>query len=137
MKEAKPIKPSSKALLICDHVIEDKNNGKKSVIGIFTHITSAGFPCIQHQLSVYFCISNADGPYIFTLDLVYMNDGKTYGQGVLSEVRINDPLQTVDFAMEISPVFFPAAGTYEFRLYANGEFLESKDFFLKLVPQGS
>lgn len=120
--------PSLKALMVSDTVIEDRHTGKKSIIGAFTNIDTTSFPCVHPQMGVYFCISDAEGEYEFKLDLVYINRNESIGNAVLSGVQIDSRLDIVDFGLLLPPVQFHGAGRYEFRLYANNEFVGNKDF---------
>lgn len=130
-------KPTIQALLVCESIIEDKASGKKSIIGIFTHLWATSFPCLQPQLGVYFCITDADGSYEFKLELAYLNTDTVIVTADLSKVEINDPLQICDFAVMFPPFVLPGPGRYEFRLSANGEFIGRKDFNVAQKVEGS
>jgi hypothetical protein len=131
--------PSLQAFLVCDQVIEDKANGKKSIIGTFTHIFSESFPCLHPQLGVYFCITDAEGAYDFTLELIYLDADQLIGKGVVPGIKINNRLDIVDFGLMLPQIVFQGPGRYEFRLSANGKFIGLKDFnlILQQPPSGT
>ena len=126
--ETEIAKPSLQALIVCDMVIDDRTTGKKSIIGAFTHVIASSFPCQKPQMGVYFCITDAEGSYEFSLELVHLNTDKVVGRGGVSGIAIPDRLEIVDFGLTLPIVNFPQAGRYEFRLYANGAFIGNKDF---------
>jgi hypothetical protein len=120
-------KPSLTALLVCDMVIDDKATNKKSLIGTFTHIWAQAFPCMHYKMGVYFCLTDAEGPYDMVLRLVSSENESPIVEAGLS-VRIPDRLAISDFGVNIAVVQFPCPGRYEFQLYANKEFLGRKEF---------
>ncbi len=122
------VKPSVQAFLVCDSVIHDRWTGKKSLIGTFTHLWAPRFPCQHHQLGVYFCLTDAEGPYEFELRLVYLDQDQLIGTASLSSVVLKDRLQIQDFGVNLPSLVFPGPGRYEFRLLANGHFVTQKDF---------
>lgn len=122
------VKPSVKAFLVCDYVMEDSFTKKKSVIGIFTHLQAAGFPFQHHHMGLYFCITDAEGSYQFDLSLVYLNTEQVVAKAQLPIVEIQDRLQIADFCVTLTNLLFPGPGRYEFRLFVNGQLLAQKDF---------
>jgi hypothetical protein len=50
------------------------------------------------------------------------------GKGSLPPIEIHNRLATHDFGVNIPYLVFPGPGKYEFRLYANGNFITQKDF---------
>ena len=124
------LKPSVQAFLVCDTIIIDSLTGKKSIIGAFTHLWAKTFPCQHPQMGVYFCLNDAEGPYQFEIQLVYLDKDQTVGKGAISPIEIKDRLETHDFGLNISTLVFPGPGRYEFRLFANGQFITQKDFYV-------
>ena len=125
-------KPSIKALLVCDSVLAEIVTGKKSIIGLFDQIVAGSIPCTHSQLGVYFSTIDAEGAYTFRLDLVQLNTDQIIARGEMPVVA-KDRFQIVDGAIILQGLTFPATGKYEFRLYANGIFLESKELTVLLA----
>jgi hypothetical protein len=128
------VKPSVQAFLVCDHVIEDSLTKKKSLIGLFTHLQSVSFPFQHQQMGLYFCLTDAEGPYQFEIDLVYLNDEQLLCRATLPNIDIPDRLQISDFGINVPAIVFPAPGRYEFRLLMNGKLLAQKDFNVIQMP---
>ena len=126
MKEI--LKPIIQAFVVCDTVIIDSLTGKKSIIGAFTHLWAQTFPCQHPQMGVYFCLTDAQGTYEFSIQLVYLDKDQIVGNATLSQIEIKDRLEIHDFGLNIPSILFPGPGHYEFRLYADGQFITQKDF---------
>jgi len=122
------VKPSIQAFLVCDSVIIDSITGKKSIIGAFTHLWASQFPCQHQQMGVYFCLTDAEGIYQFELRLYYLDKDLMVGKASLSPITIKSRLEINDFGLNIPSLVFPGPGRYEFRLYADGHFINQKDF---------
>lgn len=121
-------RPSVQAFLVCDCVIEDSMTKKKSLIGIFTHLRSVVFPFQHQQLGVYFCLTDAEGPYQFDIDLFFLNTEQLVCRASLPPIEIGDRLQISDIGINIPVLVFPAPGRYEFRLRMGNTIIAQKDF---------
>ena len=122
------VKPSVQAFLVCDNVIADSATGKKTIVGAFTHLWAPNFPCRHYKLGIYLCITDAEGEYEFEIQLVYLNNNQIVGRAMVPKVTIKNRLDINDYGINIPYIDFPAVGRYEFRLYANGNFITQKDF---------
>lgn len=121
-------RPTVQAFLVCDQVIEDSLTKKKSLIGIFTHLQAVAFPFQHQQMGLYFCLTDAEGPYHFDIDLMYLNSEQLVCRASLPDIDIADRLQISDFGINIPLLIFPAPGRYEFRLRMEGHLIAQKDF---------
>jgi hypothetical protein len=123
------VKPSIQAFLRCDAVIGEVGTNKKTIVGTFTHIGSANFPCLVPQIGLDVCLTDVEGDYTFEIELVYLNTGARVGGGQIPEVmKIKDRLAINDIGITLKNVVFPGAGRYEFRLLASGQMIAIKDF---------
>lgn len=123
---SKPPTPMPVAFIICDQVIRDSCSGKWTSVGIFDRIFCAGpFPAIQHQIGIYFRITDAVGEYSLVLDVGrltpngYETSTKTDGL----TMRIKDRTIQADFGINLQGVAFPEPGRYQLRLLANGDLI--------------
>ena len=130
--ETVPPKPSVKAILICDQVIHEYGTNKKSLIGIFEEIHLPKFPARYPRIAAYVNLTDAHGEYEMELRLL-TEKGEEIGRGKTPKVKIDNPLATCEFALQIQNIQFPAAGQFEFQILANGEYLGSKTFRVKAV----
>lgn len=128
MSEAKQPQPVVKAFLICDQVLHDAQTGKKSIIGVFHELRAQRFPATHPVLWIYANLTDARGRYRFEIRLVDVNRNNVLGRGNPPPIDISDPLQTTELSAQLRGVTLPAAGTYEFQLWANDELVATKSF---------
>ena len=118
--------PQLLAMLFCDHVLREHGNLKYSVLGIFDHINCRKFPTEHPRLWVYVRVTDAQGKYDFRLDFVNLKDEAILGQGFANNIQIKDRMNAHEIVFQISPLPLPEEGRYEFRLYANGVFIDNQ-----------
>jgi len=119
--------PAVKAILICDQVIHELGTNKKSLIGIFEEIHLAKFPAHYPRIAVYVNLTDANGEYVLEMRL-QSEKGEEVGRGQTPRVKIDNPLATCEFALQVQNLVLPGPGQYEFQIFANGKFLASKAF---------
>ena len=129
-----PPTPAVKAILICDQVIHEHGTNKKSLIGIFEDIHLPTFPARYPRIAIYVNMTDANGEYVLEMRLL-SDKGDEIGRGSTPKVKIDNPLATCEFALQIQNIVFPDAGQFEFQIYANGDFLASKAFRVKKIQQ--
>lgn len=118
--------PQLLAMLFCDHVLREHGSLKCSVLGIFDHINCSKFPTKHSRLWVYVRVTDAQGEYNFRLDFVNLKDGTILEQGFVKNVQIKNRMNAHEIVFQISPLPLPEEGRYEFRLYANGVFIDNQ-----------
>ena len=123
-----PPKPEVKAFLLCDYVLHEAGTNKKSLIGIFEQVNSPRLPFRHARMSVYANIADAHGTYEMTLRLVRLRDGKVLLEAKGMRIQVADPLQVSELGVNLEGIVFEEAGKYEFALYSNDQFLQSKPF---------
>jgi len=138
-----PPKPEVKAFLLCDYVLQEAGSNKKSLIGIFEQVHSPRFPFRHGRISVYANLADAHGAYDLTLRLVRLRDGKILLEAKGLRIQVADPLSVAEIGMNLEGIVFEEEGKYEFALYANDHFLQSKPIRVEKVearaggPHGS
>ncbi|MGQ0612369.1 MAG: DUF6941 family protein [Planctomycetaceae bacterium] len=128
-------RPSVKAVLICDQIIQEAMTNKKSLIGIFEDVHVTQFPCRYPRIAVYANLTDARGSYSIEVRLIGAQDGAEVGRARTPPVTIESPLQTCEFALQIQNLVFQKPGLYEFQIHANDELLATKSFHVKLAKQ--
>lgn len=119
------------AVLVCDVAVPDPSTGKKNLIGIFDQVNVGKFPT-QRQMSVYMKLADAEGPYRIEVRFVKRDSGEILAKAE-SDIVIKDRLKSADFHIEFPPLPIPAAGRYEFQIWANEIYLGGT--FLDAVPR--
>ena len=120
--------PLIKAILICDHIITEAGSNKKSLIGVFENITAPRFPYLHQLMSVYIKLTDAAGEYKMRIELVDLRENKVIGKGEVPSITFSDKLMHYELTFNFAGLRLNHRGKYEFRIYANDEFLDSKDF---------
>lgn len=128
-----------KAFLLCDYVLHEAGSNKKSLIGIFEQVNSPRFPFRHGRMSVYANFTDAHGTYELGLRLVRIRDGKILMEAKGMRIQVADPLQVSELGVNLEGIVFEEPGKYEFALYGNDQFFQSKPFQVRKVeqPQGT
>jgi hypothetical protein len=114
------------AMLLCDMAITEHGTLKKTLAGIFQPVNARVFPTAQ-QMSIYTHLTDAQGLYIFRIDIVDVDRNNILGTVTSSPIAVPNRLEPFDFVFPIT-MLIPAPGLYEFRLYANDAYLSSISF---------
>ena len=116
-----PVLPVMVAALVCDTHAVDPATGKKSLIGIFDRVNAASFP-VSRPVTLYYKLTDAEGRYEFKIR--FSSPG---GEELLAEATGEFTSKSRLTAMELVVPFpklpLPAAGRYEFQLWANGMYV--------------
>ena len=129
-----PPTPSLTAMLVCDTTIRDAETGKVSLIGIFERVWAGAFPATHGSMCVYAKIADAEGEYAFRLELVHLGTLQVAGQVGTPPMRIANRLESHELIFRLDNLVLPAAGRYEFRLFANGHFVGHEAFEVASPP---
>lgn len=126
--------PAFNAMLICDMVIRDSATGEHSLIGVFDRILASSLPARPPSLAVYAKITDAQGRYVFRLELVDLNKGQTIGEGKTPEIEIPDRMLPHELVFNLQGLVFHTEARYEFRLYADDQFVGVHSFDVRVIP---
>jgi hypothetical protein len=117
-------------LLICDRVIHDAETGQASLIGVLESVTSPDFPSVIPSMYVYAKMTDAQGEYVFKLELVRRDEMSVLGEAVMLPVSADDPMIYIEAVFQLHGVMLERTGYYGARLSANNTmFLDSTAFF--------
>lgn len=125
MTERAP-RPEVKAFLVCDQILHDAPTGKRSLIGVFHHLGAARFPAAHPALALYANLTDAHGRYELEFRLSDVERNAIIASAKPPPLEIADPRQVAEMSCTLGNLRFPAPGTYEFQLLANGELLATK-----------
>lgn len=131
-----PLKPVLQALVLADHVYEDKATGKKIIAGTFNTLlirrrqradaARPVMPAVQQAGSPYCYISLTDAAGEIPLSLRYVD---LSNEQVLFEVKIqvksDDRLATLELIAPLPTLPTPHEGTYTLELHCGDEPLGS------------
>jgi len=119
--------PKINAILICERVIREEGTGLISLIGILETLRGEQVPLTVPSLFVYAKMTEAQGEYLFKLEVVRRRDMNTIAEAPIpTPVTLDDPLANGEIVMQLGGLTFTEPGYYDFRLSANERFLDSK-----------
>lgn len=119
--------PVLKAMLVCDQTIRDELTHKVSVIGIFDKIIAPTFPVRHPMLTVYARITDAEGEYNFRLEFINLENNQKLGEGT-ETAEVGDRMVMHDLIFHLHGLQFESPGSYEFRLFADSQFVGHYSF---------
>lgn len=129
--------PQLLAMLFCDHVLREHGSLKTSLFGIFDRFRVQNFPSAHPVVWVYARVTDAQGTYDFKLELVSLENLNVIGEVMVPNAQIPDRNTAYEVIFRLVNLPLPAEGRYEFRLYANGEFIGNQSFNITpIAPQG-
>src|SRR5438128_1909721 len=120
------ITPYPLAMLLCDHAIVEAGSNKKSLIGIFDRVFSAGFPAV-HPLTLYARLTDAEGSYTLKIEYVRLAADEVLVEIETKTSPIADRLGAYELVLQfVVEILEP--GSYELRLFAQDTYLGRATF---------
>jgi hypothetical protein len=117
--------PVALGLAVCDYVIVEEKTKKISLIGTFAGIKANEFPATPSPFSVFAVLTDGSGDATIKLSVLQLEtDEEIYAYQ--SQVHFPDPLAEVSFHLRLHHCVFPAAGTYQFTLLVDGEWVAQR-----------
>jgi hypothetical protein len=112
-------------MTLCDYVIVEERTKKVSLIGGFTGMRVNDFPSTPSPFSVYAALT--DGLGDVTIEVIVSRlDTEEEIYHFHNLVRFPDKLAKVRFHLRLTHCSFPVAGSYQFTLLADGEWLAQR-----------
>jgi hypothetical protein len=133
-------KPIAIGLLLCDHVIIDKDTNSPSAIGIFTGLAVEDFPSDSQRFSVLSILSDAQGAgqgrlVVYRLDEHWMRQEEVYT--TQRTIRFPDRFVVVNINIRVRTIRFPASGSYEFVLFVDSDEVAHRRVNVYQAPPGT
>lgn len=125
--------PIPLSMILCDMIIEDKKTSKKSLIGLFSTVTTAKVPCVLSRFGVFISLTEGIGEYACVLRCSLAEDNTLVGE-TKGQVRFVDRREVVEISLEVNGLSFPRYGDYRFDLYCEEELLISRVVSLVAPP---
>lgn len=126
VSEGNQVQPYVLAVLLCDTIIRDAETGKTTLVGLFDVVTAVAFPAVQ-QFGIYIKLTDAQGPYMIRLEYVDLAGDRIIESHEVGPIEVADRLAPTELTLVIA-ARVPAAGSYEFRVYANNAYLARAPF---------
>jgi hypothetical protein len=124
------VTPSVRMIVPCRRVEPYPEPNGVSLIGLMPVVETSEFPVVFPDVYVYTIIVGAVGNYDFWLDLVCRGNEELISLARFPSIHVPDRrmLLCVEFHFEGLQLSRP--GAYDFRLYSNGEYLQSATMVL-------
>jgi hypothetical protein len=124
--------PECLSMIICDDVYRDERTRKTVLVGAFSTICAASFPCAHPKMVAFFTLTNGRGEYDLSLKVEHEQTGATLLE-MKGPLRLSNPLDICDFHVEILGLRFPEPGKYWIFLAVNGEIIKQRPFLVQKV----
>jgi hypothetical protein len=117
--------PIAVGLTLCDHVIIEERTRKVSLIGTFTGLRVSDFPAVAPPFSVFALLTDWAGDATIELSVLEL-DTEAEVLILRNRVHFPDKLAEVRYHARLRQCTFPGAGTYQFTLLADGEWVAQR-----------
>ncbi|KAB8141287.1 hypothetical protein F8S13_19520 [Chloroflexia bacterium SDU3-3] len=109
------------ALLLADHIYQDRESGKYVISGTFHQLNVAAFPAtFPRTIGLFVSMSGLAGSTDIGISLVDVTTGDTLVSTQPLGIRCDSPDAVVSFGVELPPLLLPHAGCYHVQLAVNG-----------------
>ena len=122
-------KPIGVSLVICEQVMTESVNGKKSLIGVFNSLTAGVFPCSVGAFCVCAQLTNGRGSIRTTIRCICTETGESIQTQDYTAVFLN-PNTIVEIVFVFRQVSFPSPGLYAIELSCEEELVSETRFQL-------
>jgi hypothetical protein len=122
------------AILLADHIYQDKDTGKYVIAGTFHQLNVPSFPATLGKIvNVFISLTGLTGKAAINLEFVDASSGKQLMHMSSLEISCDSPDVSVDFAVEVPPLPLPNAGRYLFRASADGNLIGEVALYAKCL----
>lgn len=129
--------PKMQALILADQIYVDEETKKKVIAGTFSSLWSSQFPTqYQGMTKAYVSLTNCRGVTKLSLRWVDLKHDSVLMRSPTVSFESKDPLQTIDFIMDIPPFPMPYPGHFAFELYCNDQRLGALRVSVGLRTEG-
>ena len=125
-------KPIALAMLICDTVIEDKQTGKKTIVGIFNNINALNVPILHPSFNVYVALTEGNGNYDCKLKCT--KDEKPILE-IDGTIAFKSPHQIVGLNYTLRNIPFPEYGEYRLEFLCDNILITARKFRISEIPK--
>ena len=112
-------------MLVCERVIRDTRSDRASLIELIDVVSPPSVPIRLAPVSVYARLTDAAGAYTLTLDVVRRHDLAQILVLEIGDFEADDPLEDLEIVVHQVQLQLSSGGSYDLRLWANGEFVHS------------
>ena len=122
-------KPIGVSLVICEQVMTECVNSKRTLIGVFNSLTAGAFPCTVGAFCVFAQLTNGRGSIKTTIRCVCTETGESL-QSQDHAAVFSNPNAVVELVFVFRQPSFPVSGLYAIELYCEDELVSETRFLL-------
>lgn len=122
-----PELPECLSVIICDEIYRDEVSKKLILVGVFNVIKAAAFPAKHPRMTVLFTLTNGQGTYDMSLSLEHASTGAAIAE-IKGPLKLQNPLEIVDFNVELGGLQFPEPGKYWVIVKIDGAIINQRPF---------
>ena len=123
--------PVPMAFLLCNQVIVEEGNRRKTIVGVYNNMFLPSFPGNAGPVCLYARFMECEGEYNIRIEQVQVAT-----QNVISTLEATltslDRNIAADFISPQLSIVLPSPGEYEFRLWMNGRYIHRVRFMASL-----
>ena len=109
--------PVVQAVVLADHVYQDRETGKYVVAGTFNQLRGHEFPCELTTPVHLFCVlTSVSAPTAVSMRFVSSEEQIVMSSSAVT-ITCRDPQQTIEFALPVPSLRLPAPGWYRLVLF--------------------
>ena len=126
--------PSVLAMIIADLVHRDPATGKFSILGTYSAIGSATFPCTHPYMVVYLAMTDGRGQTPMKMRLIDAEEAREPVFESETTLDFSAPTQVIEVTFFEPTIVFPEPGEYSLQLFGAGEFLGERRVLVVPMP---
>jgi hypothetical protein len=131
------IPPTCLAMLMCEHILRDPENGKYFLLGTTHHTMAPRFPARYPRMWIYAAITGIHESAELSLNVILADSNKKEDVQVAQfngRLEAPNPLVVAELTLQLRNLTFPQAGEYRFQLNAGGSLLSERRFMVRQAP---
>jgi hypothetical protein len=131
-------KPIVRHFIACERVEVSPEGRQVSLVNVvyaLRPLPDASYPILHPQLWLFAQMTDGQGQFPFSIDMVFMDDEETLFS--LPSVTLDlgqDPLAVRGWAKQLTKILFEKPGIYEFRLLCDDEIHAREQVLLRECP---
>jgi hypothetical protein len=112
--------------MICETVIIEEQTRNLTLVNCFSRVSFRSLPTSPYPLSIYTVLADGSGDATIKVVVTLLeSDEELFG--IERSVRFRDRLSELKLIFRLKHLVFPEAGTYQFALFVDGEWLTQRN----------
>jgi len=131
----RPLLPIVQAIILCDRIYKDDENGKCVLAGTFNRVRLPEFPCEYQPAALYLNLSDFSGLHTVSFRFKRLSDDLVIEESPEFGLDHDDRREHHECIFELPPMEFPEPGRYTWEVIFDGtEIIGTADVEAILIP---